>query len=110
MTGFAFHPEARSDLDEKWEHVAADNVEAAERTILKLLDAVADLVHFPRQGHLRADLTDRPLRFWRVYDYLVAYAPDERPLWVVAVLHGRRDPTVLSAILRGRTGQVGGPV
>jgi hypothetical protein len=43
-----------------------------------------------------------PLRFWRVYDYLIAYAPDERPLWVVAVMHGHRSPRVMAAILRGR--------
>ena len=37
-----------------------------------------------------------------VREYLIAYAPDKNPLWVVAVLHGRRSPSLLSAILRGR--------
>jgi hypothetical protein len=37
----------------------------------------------------------------------IAYAPDERPLWVIAVLHGRRNPRVLAAILRGREGGTG---
>jgi hypothetical protein len=37
-----------------------------------------------------------------VRDYLIAYAPDESPLWVVAVLHGRRNPRVMAAILLGR--------
>jgi hypothetical protein len=32
----------------------------------------------------RTDLTSRPLRFWLVRDYLIAYAPDEKRLWVVA--------------------------
>jgi hypothetical protein len=36
-----------------------------------------------------------------VYDYLIAYAPDERPLWVVAILHGHRSPRIMAAILRG---------
>lgn len=58
--------------------------------------------HFPRQGHKRADLTSRPLRFLLVREYLIAYAPDEKPLWVVAVMHGRRSPRVMAAILRGR--------
>lgn len=53
------------------------------------------------QGHRRDDLTSRPLRFWRVYDYLIAYAP-EKPLLVLAVLHGRRNPRILAGILRGR--------
>jgi hypothetical protein len=37
-----------------------------------------------------------------VREYLIAYAPDEKPLVVIAVLHGRRNPLVISAILRGR--------
>jgi hypothetical protein len=43
-----------------------------------------------------------PLRFILVREYLIAYAPDEKPLWVVAVMHGRRSPRVIAAILRGR--------
>jgi hypothetical protein len=42
------------------------------------------------------------LRFQTIHDYLIAYAPGEKPLVVVAVLHGRRNPRVLAAILRGR--------
>jgi plasmid stabilization system protein ParE len=57
---------------------------------------------FPHQGHKRTDLTSRALRFCRVRDYLIAYAPDEKPLWVIAVIHGSRNPRVLAAILRGR--------
>jgi hypothetical protein len=37
-----------------------------------------------------------------VRNYLIAYAPDQRPLLVIAVLHGRRSPLVMAAILRGR--------
>jgi hypothetical protein len=42
------------------------------------------------------------LRFICVRDYLIAYAPDVKPLWVIAVIHGHRDPRVMAAILRGR--------
>jgi plasmid stabilization system protein ParE len=42
------------------------------------------------------------LRFCRVRDYLIAYAADEKPLWVVAVIHGSRNPRVMAAILRDR--------
>jgi plasmid stabilization system protein ParE len=92
MTGYDFHPEARLDLTEIWEFIRADNLDAAIR----------GLVPFPHQGHRRIDLTSRPLRFIRVREYLVAYAPDENPLWVVAVMHGHRSPRVMAAILRGR--------
>jgi plasmid stabilization system protein ParE len=72
MTGYEFHPEARFDLDDIWEFIRADNLDAAERMIAEILAA------------------------------LTALAADEQPLWVVAVMHGRRSPRVMAAILRGR--------
>src|SRR5215831_10047947 len=61
-----------------------------------------NLVLFPHQEHRRTNLTNRPLRFIHVRDYLIAYAPDEKPLWVIAFMHGYRNPRVMAAILRGR--------
>ena len=54
------------------------------------------------RGHRRDDLTDRPLRFLSVYEYLLAYAPDEEPLQVIAVLRGQREPEVLASLLEQR--------
>jgi plasmid stabilization system protein ParE len=102
MIGYEFHPEARLDLDEIWEFIRADNLDAADRVIAEILAAIDGLVPFPNQGHKRPDLTSRPMRFILVREYLIAYAPDEKPLWVVAVMHGRRSPRVMAAILRGR--------
>jgi plasmid stabilization system protein ParE len=68
----------------------------------EIFEAIRGLVPFPNQGHQRPDLTSRPLRFTLVRDYLIAYAPDEKPLWVIAVMHGRRNPRILAAILKGR--------
>jgi len=31
VTGFVLHPEAYTDLDEIWEYIAADNLDAADR-------------------------------------------------------------------------------
>ena len=102
MTGYDFHPEARFDLDEIWEFVAEDNLDAADKVIADILAGIDALVPFPHQGHTRTDLTSRPLRFTVVHEYLIAYAPDEKPLWVIAVIHGRRSPRVMATILRGR--------
>jgi toxin ParE1/3/4 len=102
MIRYAFHPEARVDLDEIWEFIAADNLEAADRVIAEILAAISGAVPFPNQGHKRPDLTQRPLRFLVVREYLIAYAPDEMPLWVVAVLHGRRSPRLMASILKSR--------
>ena len=103
MSGFVLHPQAYSDLEEIWEHIAADNLEAADGVLEEIYKAIQSLVPFPYIGHNLPDLTARPLRFQYVRDYVIAYAPDEKPLAVVAVLHGRRSPRVIAAILRGRT-------
>jgi plasmid stabilization system protein ParE len=102
MIAYDFHPEARLDLDEIWEFIRGHNLAAADRVIAEILDAIDALVPFPGRGHRRPDITSRSLRFVLVRDYLIAYAPEEKPLWVVAVMHGRRSPRVMAAILRGR--------
>jgi hypothetical protein len=33
---------------------------------------------------------------------MIPFAAEEKPLWVVAVMHGRRSPRVMAATLRGR--------
>ena len=102
MTGYALHPEAFISLDDIREHIAEDNPDAADRVITEIFDGIRGLVAFPNQGYRRPNLTSRPLRFKLVREYVIAYAPEKRPLWVVAVFHGRRSPRVMAAILRGR--------
>jgi len=102
VTGFVLHPEAYTDLDEIWEYIAADNLAAADRVLDEIYQTLHSLVAFPHQGHSRPDLTARPLRLQPVRDYVIAYAADEQPLIVIAVLHGRRSPRVIAAILRQR--------
>jgi plasmid stabilization system protein ParE len=88
-----------------WEFIAEDSADNADR-VREIYEAIQALVRFPHRGHRRTDLTSRLLRFWRVYDYLIAYAPEEQPLWVVAVMHGQRSPRVMAAILRSREASV----
>ncbi len=99
---FVLHPEAAGDLTEIWEFIAKDNPLAARRVREEILQTVRNLAAFPKQGHTRPDLTSRPLRFHTVRSYLIAYAPDENPLLVVAVIHGRRSPRLIAAWLRSR--------
>jgi plasmid stabilization system protein ParE len=98
--GFTLHPGAAQNFTDIWEFIVEDTPLAARRVREHILDAVRKLVPFPHQGHKRPDLTTEPLP--NVRNYIVAYAPDERPLVVLAVLHGRRSPRVIAAILRGR--------
>jgi plasmid stabilization system protein ParE len=103
MSDFVFHADALKDLDEIWEYIASDSIEAADRVREEIYDAIKSLVPFPYVGHQRPDFTKHPLRFQTVREYVIAYAADEKPLLIVAVLHGRRSPRVVAAILRNRS-------
>jgi toxin ParE1/3/4 len=102
MIAYDLHPQAWVDLDEIWDFLVEDSLDAADKVIAQILASMDALATFPNQGHKRPDLTSRPLRFILVRDYLIAYALDEKPVWVVAVLHGRRNPRLMTAILKGR--------
>lgn len=102
MSGLRLHPEAYKDLDEIWDFIADDNVAAADRLLEEIREAMRDISRFPSIGHRRPDLTRRPLRFHTVQSFLIVYAPDQDPLHVIAVLHGRRSPKLIAAMLRER--------
>jgi len=102
MSDFSLHPEAYDDLDEIRAYIAEDSPDAADRVVNEIFDRLRLLPQFPDQGFRRPHFTSLPLRFIPVRDYLIAYAPGKSPLWVVAVIHGRRSPRVVAAILRGR--------
>jgi plasmid stabilization system protein ParE len=102
MSGYALHPEAYADIDEIAAYIGQDSPDAAHRLVDEIHRAIQSLVSLPHQGHRRSDLSSRPLRFLLVRQYLIAYAPEEDPLWVIAVLHGRRSPRIMAAILRDR--------
>jgi plasmid stabilization system protein ParE len=102
MSEFVLHPDACADLEEIWEYIAVDNQDAADRFLEEIYQAIRALVPFPHQGHIRSDLTSRPLRFHPARDFLIAYVPTEKPLIVIAILHGRRSPRLMAALLRER--------
>ena len=100
--GFEIHPGAAQDITEIWEFIAEDSPLSAKRVRQEILDAIRNLMSFPRQGRIRPDLTTRPLRFHAVREFLIAYAPEEKPIIIIAVVHGRRSPRTMAAILRSR--------
>jgi plasmid stabilization system protein ParE len=87
---------AEADIEAIADFIAADSIDAAVKVIVALEDAFALLASRPSIGHARDDLTDRPLKFWSVYSYLVVYEPASDPLIIVAVLHGARNVAQIS--------------
>ena len=45
----------------------------------------------PGQGHIRKDITARPVLFFPLYSFLVVYQPGVTPIRIMAVIRGRRD-------------------
>jgi plasmid stabilization system protein ParE len=64
-----------------------------------VLDACRRLAEQPGMGHARTDLTERPLKFWSVFSYLIVYEPDAAPLRIIAVMHAARD---VESVLKSR--------
>lgn len=95
MADFFYSSEARRDLLEVWEFIAQDDLDAADRVEREIERAITMLACNPHLGHLRRDLTSKPVRFWPVYSYLIIYDPEARPLEVVRILSGYRDVAAL---------------
>lgn len=101
MSGYVLGVGADRDLDEIWEFIAADSVDAADRWIGSLFDAFESLAGSPGFGHRRDDLTSHPVLFWPVGAYLVVYRKGSAAVEIVAVTQGSRDiPTFLSLRVR----------
>ena len=47
MSSYAFHPEAFADLDEIWDHIAEDNIDAADRVIADSYSTLTTLAASP---------------------------------------------------------------
>jgi len=101
MSGrYVLAPEAASDLVQIWRYIKKQSsVAMADRVEAVILDRIAFLAENPGAGHWRRNLTERPVKFFPVYSYLIVYRPETKPLQIASILHGRRD---LEQILRGR--------
>ena len=63
MIGYILSPLAAQNLDDLWEFIARNDLDAA----------------------------DRSHRFWPVRDFLIIYHPETSPLEIVRILRGSRD-------------------
>jgi toxin ParE1/3/4 len=102
MSGYIFHPEVFDDIADIWDYIAEDDPDAADRMQERFYDTISALPPFPHRGHWRTDLAPKTIRFQTVGSYLIAYVPDEKPLLVLAIMHGSRSVRTLKALLKSR--------
>jgi plasmid stabilization system protein ParE len=91
MKRFILTPRARQDVNDIWDYIANDNIEAADRVIDALDNAMIKLAKNPGMGHRRDELTDKHHRFLLVYSYLIVYRHETKPLQIIRILHAARD-------------------
>jgi plasmid stabilization system protein ParE len=91
LSAYVLSARARLDIQDIWNHIASENIEAADKVKHRLEQAMERLTRMPGMGHRKPDVTDPRYRFWAVYSYLIAYIPDTKPLAIVRVVHGARD-------------------
>ena len=89
---FLLSRQAEASLNELWDYyLRAGGTRLADRILAEMYDAIQRLVEQPTLGHFRPDLTDKPFRFYRVYNILLVYDPVSSPLYVARVYHGAQD-------------------
>lgn len=89
--------QAKTDLLQTWNYLAEEvSFEVADKVVADLYAGMDKLGRSPGIGHERPDLTKLPIKFYRVHRYLILYAPNEKPIGIVRILHGSRDiPSIL---------------
>jgi len=93
-------PQAAIDLFEIWQYIKEEtSATTADRVESAIRDTIVFLSGTPEAGHHRKDLTDKDVKFFPVYSYLIVYRPTTKPLQIASILHGRRD---LAQLLKDR--------
>ncbi len=102
MELFQFHPSAESDLAEIIDYIGKVDFDAAVRALVEFEQLFPTIGRNPAIGHIRPDLDVGPMRFQAIWKYLVVYDPDSKPVTIIAVVHGMRDPAKIIDILLHR--------
>ena|SRR6202035_3322177 len=91
MSKYVLIQKADQDMDDIWEYIARDDIEAATGWDTKLREAFDLLARNPKIGHRRKDLTLSPVLFWPVAEYLIIYRTHPDHIEILAVSQGSRD-------------------
>jgi len=78
------------DLDNVWSYIAANNPNAADTFLRRILARCQSYSHQPRLGKSRSEF-GREVRCFSVERYVVYYKPIVGGIELIRVLHGSRD-------------------
>jgi plasmid stabilization system protein ParE len=79
------------DLNQIWDYIAVDSVDAADRVLDEIQNNMFRLCDMPGMGHQRPDVKNTQLRFWSVYSYLIVYRYTGSQLKIKRVISGHRN-------------------
>lgn len=94
MGSYRLSASAQRDLREIWAFIAAENVAAADRVSVAIIEACKTLGQNPSLGHVDEGLTRKPVRFWTLSEfsnYIIAYRKVRSGIQIMRVVHGRRN-------------------
>lgn len=90
MARFVLTTEAKNDLDEIWQYIAAESETTADKLIAEIIQRFPRLAEFPEMGRERTELATL-IRSFPVNRYVIFYRSGEFGIAIVRILHGARD-------------------
>ena len=85
---------ARSDLNEIIEYIAINSVDIALKKYYEIRESTKQLYKFPEQGRIIAELKNENILKYReiiVSPWRIMYKIQERKIYIMAVIDGRRN-------------------
>ncbi len=86
-------PRAETDLDDIWLYVAKESggMEVATRLVDSITDRFLFLTSFPYAGRSRDQDFGAGTRSFPVGEYVIVYSVEGEDVFILRVVHGRRD-------------------
>ncbi|WIY51858.1 type II toxin-antitoxin system RelE/ParE family toxin [Devosia sp. YIM 151766] len=87
MASFRLTPKAQNDLENIWDYIARDNLQAANELIRQIQGKIELAAANPSMGSMR-DVFGEKVRMLIAGAYLIFYRPELDGILVIAVVHG----------------------